>query len=336
MTKELSPAYRLTIGSKRIDTTDEPRASTLVALEIRLDLDVAVDGVTLLLGRAGTFKPAQDDKLVVELGYADPGLERVLTGTVAAVEPGLTTIRVLGNGAARPLLSTFVDRTFESKSAGDVVRALAGEARVDVARSEDGVQLPAYVVDGRRPVAHHLRDLAELSGFDVYANDDGKLVFERFGGGRKVHVLEGGKHLLELDGRRRPPTAGAVEAWGVGGGGGRGGEAWAWLTKDFGPSKGTAGSGAPTVLLERAAIRTSTAARAAARAALTEIDRRALRGRLVTLGRPEIRLGDAIHLRETGEDALDARFQVRAVTHRLSKRRGFTTTIEFRSLERPA
>jgi phage protein D len=330
----LRPAYKLTIGRRVVDSTDEPRASTLVELVVSLGLETPADGASLVFGNVDGLEPAPGDDAAVELGYADDGdLTQVLTGGVAAVDAGLTASRVTIHGTTRTLLRTFVDQTFEGKSAGAIVRDLADRAGVTVARADDGIEFPAYVVDGRRSVYEHLRDLAELSGFDLYADPQGELVFERFAGGRTVHVLEQGTHLLRLHGLRSVPRAGIVETWGESPGGGRGGESWAWLTKDFGPSHGSQGSGSPTLLVERPALRTAAAASSAAQAAATAISRRTLRGELTILGRPTLRPGDAVRLRGTEDGELDATFQVRGVTHRLGKRTGFTTVVDFRSIE---
>jgi phage protein D len=142
-----------------------------------------------------------------------------------------------------------------------------------------------------------------------------------------VHVLEAGRDLLALDGLRAAPRAGRFEAWGESPGASRGDTSWAWLTKDFRPYLGEDGSGAPTALLERPALRTAAAARTAARAAAAAAQRRTLRARATILGRPQVRLGDAVRLRGT-PDALDGLFRVRGVRHRLTKRSGFTTAIE--------
>ncbi len=91
--------------------------------------------------------------------------------------------------------------------------------------------------------------------------------------------------------------------------------------------------GAQAQDLERPALRTREAARAAARAAHTVIARRALRGRLVSTGRPAVKLGDAVRLRGVPDDSLNASFQVRSVTHRITKASGFTTTVGFRAIE---
>lgn len=330
----LTPAYRLKLGSKLVDTTDEPRASTVVDLRVVLDLDTPADGFTFVLGNVGTFRPAREDEVTVELGYAgdEAGLFLVMTGVIDSVEPNLTTLRVVGYSGAAPLLRGYLDQTYESKTAGDIVRDLADRAGVEIARAEDGIQFPAYVIDSRRSFWQHLRDLGDLSGFDLYLDQEGKLVFERFAGGRTAHVLEYGKHILELEVLRTPAVAGRVEAWGESPAGSRGGESWAWLTTDFEGSRGEAGDGA-LLLLERPALRTRVAAHTAAQAALLEIQRRTVRGRLVILGRPQVRLGDAIRLKGLADDSLNAFFQVRRVVHRITKAAGFTTEIGFRAIE---
>lgn len=328
----LTPAYKLTLGRKLIDTTDEPKASTIVDLTVMLDMDTPADEFRLVLGNVGRFRPAREDEAKIELGYADNGsLTQVMVGDVVRVEPNLKTIRVLGHSAADKLLRTFVEQTYENKTAGAIVRELAEKAEVDVQTAEDGINFPAYVVDGRRSAYHHMRDLAGLCGFDLYVNAEGKLVFEKFIGGKTVHVFEFAKHLIELEVDKSNPRAGRVEAFGESRAGQNGDESWAWLTKDFSGAKGQAGTSDPLLLLEKPALRTRDGARTAAQAMMTAIQRRTLRGRLLSLGRPEVKLGDAIRLSGMADDTLNANFQVRSVTHRITKLGGFTTSVGFRS-----
>jgi phage protein D len=329
----LTPAYKLTIGSKVIDTTDEPKASTLVDLKVALDLDTPADGFTFDFGNVGSFTPKRDDSVKVELGYADDGgFTQVMKGTVETSEANLTTTHVAGYSGADALLRTFVEQTYESKTAGAIVRDLAGKAGLPVATAEDGINFPAYVVDGRRSVYLHMQDLSDLCGFDLYVNSDGKLVFEKFINGTTVHKFEFGKHIVALNVARTPPLAGLVEAWGESPAGSQGENSWAWVTTDFSGSKGSSGTGA-LLLRERPVLRTRQAASTAATATLTNIKRRTLRGSVVTIGRPEVKLGDSIRLLNIADDSLNTIFQVRSVTHRLTKLGGFTTTVGFRAIQ---
>lgn len=328
----LKPAHKLTIGRKVVDTTDEPQASTVVDLQVALDLDTPADSFRLVLGNVGGLHPARDDEAIIELGYADNGgLTQVIAGKVASVAANATATRVIGYSGADALLRKFVETTYERKKAGEIARALADQAGVDVASAANGIHFPTYVVDGRRSIYRHLHDLAALCGFDVYLNHEGKLVFEKFVNGKRLHMFDQGKHIVELDVLRTPRLAGRVEAWGESPTGTQGDDASAWLTRDFSGTRGQAGAG-DLFLLERPALRTRGAAQTAAQAALTEIERRTLRGRVVTIGRPEIRLGDAIRLREMPDDTLNGNYQVRSVTHRITKLGGFTTAVGFRAI----
>ena len=329
----LRPAYKLTIGRKVIDTTDEPKASTVVDLKVALDLDTPADSFTFSLGNVGSFKPERDDETKIELGYADNGgFTQVMKGTVETSEPNLTLTRVAGYSGADALLRTFVEQTYESKTAGAIVRDLADKAGLDVATAEDGINFPAYVVDGRRSAYLHMQDLADFCGFDLYIKPDGELVFEKFINGKTVHVFESAKHIVAFNVARTPPLAGLVEAWGESPAGSEGENSWAWVTTDFSGSRGSAGAGA-LLLRERPALRTREAARTSANATLTNIKRRTLRGNVMTIGRPEIKLGDAIRLREMADSSLNTIFQVRSVTHRITKVGGFTTTVGFRAID---
>jgi phage protein D len=329
----LTPAYKLTLGDRIVDTTDEPQASTVVSLTVALDLEAPADSCTLVMGQVGSFRPQRGDEAAIELGYADNGgLTQVLSGTLTAIEPSLTIRRLVVHSAAASLLRSFADATHENKSAGDIVRELAGAAGVTVAQAEAGIAFPAYVIDGRRSAWQHLRELADLCGFDLYLNPDGELVFQRFVNGRTVHVFDFARDLITLEQLQTPPRAETVEAWGESPTGAEGEEAWGWLTKDFSGTKGSAGSGDPTLLLERSVLRTASAAQSAADALHTELQRRALRGRLLVLGNPAVQLGDAIRLQQNPETELNGTFQVRSVTHRISKAGGFTTLVGFRGL----
>jgi phage protein D len=331
-TAQLTPGYRLTLGERVIDTATDPAASPVLDLSVSLDLDTPVDACAVVLARDAVDPPARGDPAAVELGYSGGGLTRVLTGAVATVDVGLTTTRVVLHSAGAALLRTRLDRTFDTATAGAIVRELAKASSVRVARADAGSTFPAYVVDGRRGAFDHLRDLADLCGFDVYVDPDGAIVFQRFDQGRTVHLFSRGQDVLGVDALTLRPAADAVEAWGESPGTGRGENAWAWLVKDFRPSLGTGGTTGVAVLLERPSLRTAVAARTAAEAAAAAYRRRAQRGRLSCLGRPAVLLGDALRLRDVPDVDGTALWQVVAVRHRLSRRHGFTTAVDFRAV----
>ena len=335
----LAPAHRISLtasaGGPRsvIDTTSEPRGSTLVSLVTRTDM-AATGAATLVLGHAAGIAPAVGDAVTVDLGYlGGNSLVTVLTGTVVQVRHGLrSTAADVADAGYALARAPGNGRTYEQVTAGRLARELAALAGVGTGTIEDGTSFPAYVIDGRRSAARHLRDLAELCGFDTYLDPSGRLVLRRWApSGATTHVYDYGKHLLELEVRQADPAAGQVTTQGESPGLGRGSTAWAWLTKDFSGSAGSAGRGSPAALLENPVLRTADAAQAAAAAYATEAARNAVTGWLRGIGRPVVALGDAVALSGLPGPGLDDTYQVRGVEHRLARAVGFTTAVSFRS-----
>lgn len=331
----LRPAYRIVIGDHTVDTTVEPRASTAVTLTVELDMDTPADGCTLVQGQVGGLAAAPGDAVSVDLGYADAApLVRVFTGVVTAVSPSLRHKRITACSGADALLRARSDRTFEGTTAGGIVRALAADAGMSLGRVDDGPALPAYVVDGRRSSSRHIRDLADLAGFDTYLTAAAELVFAGIDSGRTVHALEYAEQVLAVELDRGRPAAATVQVWGESPG--RGENSWAWLTKDFGPRHGEAGSGPPVLLVQRPVVRSAQVAASVATALGTALTDRSVAGRVRIAGRAQVALGDLVRLSGFpsvgGVDEIDGTYQVRGVAHRLTKRDGFVTDIRWRSL----
>jgi phage protein D len=343
MTALLRPAYVLTFrepgsaagGAGRVvDSRTTPGVSTVGELRVELGMAGAADRVTLGMARLGTFRPEVGWHVDVALGYTERDDPRqVTTATVVDADPDLRRRRVVAHGTAEALLHTHLDRTFLAGTAGAIVTELAGSAGVAVAQADDGIAFPAYVVDARRSVYRHVGELAALCGFDRYVDEQGRLVFALFTGGRTSHVFDYGKHVLDLRMERRQPPATRVTAVGESPGASRGDDSWAWFGKDLAPYTGTAGSGDAVLLLEHSALRTARAARQAAQAALTELTRASTAGELLVTGAPQVRLGDALRVSGVPEHGVDGTYQVRSVTHHLRKDSGFTTRVGFRSIE---
>jgi phage protein D len=342
MTALLRPAYVLTFrdsagstSGKVVRSKTTPGTSTVAHLRVELGMDGAADRLVLDLGQVGTLRPAVGEQVTVELGYTDgQDPQQVTVAAVVDADPDLRAHRVVGL-AAEALLRARVDRTFESATAGSIVNELAQAAGVDVATADDGIDFPAYVVDARRSVYHHIGELAAVCGFDRYVDNEGKLVFTLFTGGRTSHVFEHAKHILELHLDRCAAQATQVTVVGESPGAAKGNNSWAWFAQKLDPFAGRAGSGDRTLLMEHGALRTAAATQQAAQAILTDLTRRTATGDVLVTGAPEVRLGDALRLSGVPEPGVDGTYQVRSVVHDIRKDTGFTTRIGFRSIETP-
>lgn len=333
MTALLTPAYKLTIGHHVTDSTAEPKTSATTDLIVSLDMDRPLDGATLELGQVGGLDPQQDDDVKIELGYTENGgFTTVFTGFVDSLEPTLLSRRVICFSPMRALARLFVDETYESQTAGAMVSDLASKASVDTVTIDDGIDYPVYVADERRSAFTHCRDLAIDSGCDLFTDSDGKLHFHAFDVAATVHDFEFAKQVIKLDVLRTPQRDATIAVWGESAADSDGADAAFWLSSDFSKSTGTAGSGSPSLLIERPSLRTGQAAKTAASAALRRIEQSVLRGRVLVFGDPDVKLTDAVRFSGLADDTFNAMFQVRSVTHRLTKRGGFTTEIGFAAI----
>jgi phage protein D len=77
------------------------------------------------------------------------------------------------------------------------------------------------------------------------------------------------------------------------------------------------------------ALRTKDAADSQAKAKLGAIKDNATSGRLVILGNPTVRLGQAIEIKSAPPPQLNGLFKVTSVRHRYGKQEGFLTTLGF-------
>lgn len=330
----LSPTYRVTLGDQRIDMNSEPLASTLVALDVRRDMAPLSDRFDLTVARVGALAPERDDAAAIELGFAGAAEapKTVMTGTIDMVDAGPERVRVTGFGAGAALSRSRANTAFRDKTAGQIVTELADAAGVSVTRTGPSEVLPYFVADAARSRFAHMTTLADLTGFDLFADTGDALVFEPFGNGRRVFPLDHDEDVLEYRIERAQPQALSVDARGESPGASAGTESWSWLVRDSEPRRGSAGSGAPLALLEHAALRTAESAQRAADALLSRIRNRQLRGQVTVLGNPDIQLGDAIRLRGMPDDDLNATFQIRGLRHRIDKRTGFVTRIRIQSV----
>jgi phage protein D len=322
------PIYRLVIGDAEIDVTEDVSASTVVWLDVERSMEAPADRFELRLAPVGGIQPVEDDDVSIELGFDDT-LIQVFSGLVTEVVPEVTALRVVGLSPVQALMGFRLDQTYENRSAGQIVRDLASQAGVNTGTIEDGIRFPAYVIDSRMNAARHIHRLAERCGFDAYVLPGGELEFRQFTKSSADHVFTYGQDILDYSLTVRPERAAQVIVEGESPASAEGDDAASWLTRGFQQGQASGGGGSETVLVEDPAIRTTEAANLRAEGVLRRLRQRAITGTLRALGRPEVKLGDAIRIEDAPDDRLNNVFQVRAVRHRLSKRVGLVTQVEF-------
>ncbi|HVG96507.1 MAG TPA: hypothetical protein VNK05_06395 [Chloroflexota bacterium] len=321
------PSFALAVGAVAPDEWQR----ALAALRIDLDAAGLTNACTLTVAAGRMPDVAAGDAVAVDLGWTDD-LTTVFTGVVDAVEPGLDEVRLHALDGGAGLLALRLDQAYERVSAGDVVRDLAGRAGVGVGEVEDGVRFPSYVVDSRRSAGQHVRSLARTCGFESYCDADNALVFRRFSRTLADHTFAYGEDVLGAALFQAEPAVGQVQVDGESPAGSEGEDAWHWLASDWSGYRGRAGSGGAALLVRDAALRTQAAAQAAAEALLDDLRAAAVSGSVTVPGAPQVRLGDAVAIRDAPAGALGAPFRVRRVRHHLTRDGGLVTRIDFTTL----
>jgi phage protein D len=288
-------------------------------------MDVPADSVELTLGvDDNTKKVKEGDPVSVKLGYED-GLKNVFVGEVDNVVPELVHIKVLGLNLASKLLKQRVNKTYEKQAAGKIVSDLAQTLKIQTDTVSDGVTFPYYVVDDGRNLHEHMKELAELCGFDVYLTNENKLVFKKYEKKDK-HTLEYGKNVIEIEFDEDRPPIGAVTVQGESPSSFKGADTSHWLTKRA--VEGVKGDGAKKLIIEPAVKDKETAEKVAD--AVQAQSQRTVNGYVKSVGDPDVKLGDAVEIKGMSNAKMNGEFQVRAVEHYLSKTAGFTTSIWWR------
>ena len=230
---------------------------------------------------------------------------------------------------ARNLLKLRVNKTYEGRTAGQIVRDLAGQAKVKTGAVEDGITFPFYVIDDRISAGRHIQRLAERCGFDTYVRPTGELEFRKFTKASADYVFTYGQDILDYSLETLVERASDVVVFGESPASSQGNAAASWLTKGFQKGQAAGGRGAEKVLVQDPAVRTTAAANLRAQGVLRRSHQRARIGTLRALGRPEVQLGDAIRIEKAPDDRLNDVFQVRALRHHLSRHRGLVTELDF-------
>ena len=311
------PDYAINIGDLSIDTS---KPEEVREISVKLSLDAPADNCHVNLGFSSKLSELKLlDPVSISLGY--DSTTPVFTGVVDSLRSEFRSFKVDGLSPMLKLLKKRVTQTYLNQNAGDIVKDLCGKADVTTGSVDDGISLPSLFVSRDVPSYDYVRSLAERSGFDVYINSDGELIFKQFSP-QNVHDLEYANQIIQVDtSQYHPPEA--VKVYGESPASSMGSDTSHWLTKDS--MEGAAGDGDAIVVYD-AAIRDKETADAVAKAQLAQA-RHTHWVSILALGTPEVKLGDSISLKGYDQDMLKGEFKVRTIHHHLSKRRGFTTRL---------
>lgn len=291
-------------------------------------MDTPADVLEIVLGTPIELKIKKNDKVDVELGYSGE-LKKVFTGSVDRISPNITHVMISGLSPFANLLSLRKDAIRLNLKSGDIVSYLANEAKVELASIDNGFELPYYVIDSRRNAYEHCIGLAKRNGFDLYCDEQGKLVFNKFSKTRADHTFTYAKDILTVQVDSSSPLYEGVEVYGESPIGSKGKDSWCWYTKDFASNKGSEGKEEKSLLIQDSIIRTKDAALACAKAKLNFMEKSSVFGSATVQGNPEVKLGGTVEFKECPQEELNQLFQVRQVRHILSKNSGFITEIGF-------
>ncbi len=223
----LTIQYDITIGSNSFKVNGNNR---LIELWCDSSQYIPVNSCRMAFTLPKDANFTENDAVTVKLGYKD-ALRLVFTGKVKSIEWQIGSVQVVAHSGFHDLAALRTNAFFENASAGDIVKGLAGEAKVSIGKCDAGLQFPFYAVGNARSAWQSIHDLAMQCGFDFYADAKDKLVFSKFAAGAPI-PLEFGKQILKCQMDLAKPAITGVEVFGESPASfGQGTEASTWFTK---------------------------------------------------------------------------------------------------------
>lgn len=312
------PNYTVTIGSEEFSSENK---NEVVSIKVARGIGLPTDKCEVLLASSDSYSFKKGDELKVELGY-DNSLKPVFNGFVEDIECLLAKVRVTGLGPAVLLLQLKLNRVYLNQTAGNIVTKIAKEANVQVQNVSDGITLPTYVIDEHSNAYDHILNLAERCNFDAYINENEKLVFKEWGGG-KNYTIQYGEEITSLRTLDFSPLYASTRVYGESPSSMKGSDTGHWLTKQ--EVKGEAGSKL-VMSIDDPAIKDKKTAEAVAKARKSKLEY-TFGVAVEIVGNPEVKLGDTVTLKDVPFSNIKGPLEVRSVQHYFSKAKGFTTTI---------
>jgi hypothetical protein len=254
----------------------------------------------------------------------------VFNGLLGDIEHNLSKVKLTAFGYSKRLLDLRLNRVYLNQSAGAIVSDLAKAVNIEVKECEDGITFPMYAIDDGSNAFEHIVRLARRCGYDAYMTDAGQLVFKEYRED-KVHLLEFGKDILQVDAIDRLPPI-QLSVYGESPSSFRGAETYHWLTKrnikgSWGAAITINGTDIRGPIIQDPTIKSSETAKNVAGTEALYLWQRFIVS-VDVVGNPEIKLGDGVKIKGFEDEELNGTYQIIGVRHYLSNTKGFVTTIE--------
>lgn len=302
-------------------------ADGLIALTVRRGVVPAVDVAELLLTPVpgGPSMPGPGD--AGRIGLVAGGQSSEFACAVELVEHrSRGVVRLTATNGGRLLAQSRVDRSYADQTPGAIIEDLAAVSGVASTAGSAGETLPRYVADGGRSVLEHIHALAATAGRLSVFDDAGDLVLiDDTASGESVATFAAGETLLDYRIHTRE-GAGTVNFDGAGAADVGGGNEWAWLRKEAGPTSASAGDGLPQHRRSAPWVRSPQAAADLAGANLRAQARVAALGRFLVPAAPAVVPGAIVTV--AGTDVADGSWRTLAVTLRFDRATGMTSEVQ--------
>lgn len=317
----LTVSHRIQIASDIWSSTEHSR---LLALHSSASMTVPVNECRVTMTHPQGLSASPGDEMTVKLGYGS-SLNLVFTGEIASVDWQIDRVTILAQSAFRRLAVARLNYYFEQSKAGDIVSNVCGELDVKKGDVSNGLEFAYYALGDHLTVYAHLGQLAESSGFDLYADERDKLNFSKNLALQSLD-FQFGVNILALSVDAPQPLLEGIEIYGESPASlGQGSTASTWLTKK--EIKGSAGStGGIVKRISDPAIR---ALQDATQAAQSILDARLnkKKGLLKTLGNSAVKLGLFAKVSKMPLGEQNGSYKITGVEHRIGSRNGWVTSL---------
>jgi len=354
--------HKLSISGWSVDSSQDAKTE-LVALETFTSLDSPVNGCRVVLYAPPSAQPGLLQQAVQEIGsevglgssggvtqgfsikvrgqqvkFADTiSIEltagdqssTIMTADVQSIRSSFGVTEIYGTTGMQKLSATRVNQVYSNQTLNQIVSDLANQAGVSTGNIENGSTYPYFVVHESKSVWRHIRQLAEVEGFDVYFDSSDQLNVSDFQKTSADHTFYFGIDILGLELLNVDAPVTHVMAYGESPSSSQGTDSWPWIAKDLSSYRGEAGQGGRLLALEDRALRTKEAAGKFATAKLGAIKDHSALGRLKLMGAPQVNPWDSFEVKSAKQPELNGLFKITSVRHVYSKSEGYLTYVVF-------